>query len=287
MNQDATTLLQALTKFESLANAAERGNAYASYMLGLALYKGVITKVNIEKAIEHLKTAADGGLAEAALLLGEIYSDKHTAVHDYFYSAYYYKMARRLGCAQASFVMAHDGDLRTWGELLADGEPDRKTLLLEAASADLPRAAWHLAILYMMEEVEFRDYDEGARWMEKAYALGHPMATEVMEMVRSTANKVKLLKATALICKMHYKYVDSEVFEYLGDCYAKGEGVAQNIEIAYACYFFGGAEGGDCNRKKEALEEEHPQLKFQHDPFYFRLDNMLEPDEKLPNNLYD
>ena len=93
----------ALTKFR---NAAQQGDSWAQFNLGLMYFKGQGVAQDYKEAVRFFQLAALQDNAEAQSNLGVMYNEGRGVAQDYKEAAYWYKLAAKQNKDRAQFNLA-------------------------------------------------------------------------------------------------------------------------------------------------------------------------------------
>ena len=153
---------------ENLRQAADRGHAYASALLGAWQTLGYLTDANPTAGIARLEAAAGAGESSACAFLANLYSGGLQVEQNWQHSMDWLLAAARLGNARALTELA----------LMAQGPaPDalRIHLLMAAATRDFAPAQYLLGReLAASDDPQHRQV--GAAWIGASAAGGNPSA---------------------------------------------------------------------------------------------------------------
>jgi len=166
-------------------NAAEKGHVKSMYNTGVLLQDGEAG--DKKRALEWFSKAAQNGEVAAWVGSGNLLvegfegqeANKKSALEDYLNAA---QQGDMLGMFVAGLLL-NDG---------FDGQPSDKLqardLFLQSAQKGYGRAMIQVALMYLDSPTQNQqDIQSALFWLEKAEALGEPMAKEYLEKARSTA----------------------------------------------------------------------------------------------------
>ena len=85
---------------------ADQGDVSAQFTLGMKHFIGDGVKQDHDRAMELIQMAAEGGLGEAGLWLGDLYLDGQTVAKDHRKAAQWYRKAAHFGHSYARHKLA-------------------------------------------------------------------------------------------------------------------------------------------------------------------------------------
>lgn len=157
-----------------LTPEAEKGNAHASFSLGLMAVRGDGMPMSVETAAVWWQMSAEGGHPDAMYHLGRLYFQGLIG-RDIALAREWWTRAADAGQGDAMFALAQvlrAGD---------GGEPDPKgaaARFTQAANLGHPMAMYQLALMYREGDGVAKDAGKAASWMRKAAAAGLPEAKQ-------------------------------------------------------------------------------------------------------------
>lgn len=147
--------------------AAENGNLYAQYMMGLSHQMGWLGKVNAQEANYYFRWAnSNDDSARARRQVAQFFADKDNVMVNFDQSYHWFEVA------------AEDGDIQsqiTLGDFYSDGGRAGKNTLQalkwygRAAALHDPYAQYSLGIIYLQgDKVVPMDLNQAVMWIEKS-----------------------------------------------------------------------------------------------------------------------
>jgi TPR repeat protein len=178
--------------------AAENGNIYAQYMMGLSHQRGWLGKVDAQRANEYfLRANANDDSARARRQVAQFFADRDNAMYNYDQSYQWFETAAEEGDIQSQLTL---------GDFFNDGGRSGKNTLSalrwygRAAAKQDPYAQYSLGIIYLQgDKVVPADLNQAVLWIEKS---------------------------------AHQQFAAAQAM--LGRLYYTGKGVPQNNALAYA-----------------------------------------------------
>lgn len=188
--------------FPHFEKAAEKNHVKSLYFLGYYYLNGFGTTKNVEKAIQLLEVAADGGSHEALMELGELYFDGHSIKQNYDKALNYY---------------------------------------LKAIDHNDKEALFKVGLLYDQGLVgEDSDIDKAFPYMNKAAKLGHPEALFFIGDYYENGYVVAQNDEKSYEYYMRSAFKDSsDGCRLVGEAYHNGFGVEENLNEALKWYLRG------------------------------------------------
>jgi len=155
---------------EWLERSARQENVQAQWLLGRNLAEGRHLSQNLEQAMNWLERAANNGLAEAQFYLAGVYQRSKSANTDS--QAFRWMLA---AAGQGHLAAQNSvGLMYQYGVGVARDDDQAEAWFLQAASADLPSAQYHLSRYYADRTQQV----EALAWLRKAAANGHDAALQ-------------------------------------------------------------------------------------------------------------
>lgn len=165
-NQPSTA--DSLDTATAIRKAAEKGNAAAQCLLGLAYEfgRGGLPQDYARAAVWYHK-AADQGFAEAQDRLGSMYQVGHGVPQDYAQATGWYRKAAVQGLADAQNMLGYAYEN---GYGVAQDYAQAAMWYHKAAKQGDALAQWSLGLLYELGHGEPQDYAEAYFWLDVAAA---------------------------------------------------------------------------------------------------------------------
>ena len=153
----------AISKIETLKQAAERGKAADELNLALAYDFGQGAKPNILEAAKWYAKAAAQGLPMAQNALGSLYESGDGVPKDYKKAVDLYQKAADQGDASA---LANLGYMYDLGLGVEEDNNKAVELYKKAANQGNLQAMLNLGVMYMQGDGVKSDYIEGFKWLD-------------------------------------------------------------------------------------------------------------------------
>ena len=214
--------------------AAEKGEAWAAFNLGLAFQVGRDTEKNEAEAIKWYRVAADQGFAPAQANLGYCYETGFGAPVDYGECIRWYQMAALQGHSLAQYNLGKK--YQTGPGVPIDPKMAEKWFKLAAQRNFVP-AYFSLGQIFANDTSGNPDYREAFKWFRMAADQGYAPAQHAMgylyfEGKGTATNFVEAVKWYSLAASRNF--ADSHY--NLAICYERGYGVPQNLVAAVTHY---------------------------------------------------
>ena len=233
-NKDLTN-----TYLPIIQSAAEKGDAFAQYILGECYFSGYGVQKNINESIHWYTLSADQGQRFAQAKLGAYYYDQNNFTKALFYfndsAAQGYAFAqRRLG------LLYYDG------EGVSQNYQEAIKLFTLAANQGDMIAQYKLGHIYHNGEGVSIDYSEAIKWFTLSAEQGYQLAQRRLAMCYFFG------EGTEINYKEAYRWFilaaeqgDPGAQSILGFMYYYGEGVNQNYSTALEWYALAAEQGDD------------------------------------------
>jgi TPR repeat protein len=153
---------------------------------------------NTGEAAKWLQKAAEQGVEEADLGLGDIYHEGEDASRNYTDAEKWYRQAAEQGSASAAFSL---GVMYDVGQGVTKDYAEAIKWYTKAANAGYAPALTNLGILYYNAQGVKRDLVQAYVWMARAQKMGDPRAAQLF---RTTAERMKpkeIKQAQALVAQ--------------------------------------------------------------------------------------
>lgn len=178
--------------------AAQNGNLYAQFMMGLSYQLGWLGKVDAQRANQYLSNAdKNDDSPRAKRQVAQFFADRESAMYNFDESYRWFENAAENGDVQSQLTL---GDFYTNGERAGKDTLSALKWYGRAAAKNDPYSQYSLGVLYMQgDKIIKPDYNQGIMWIEKAACQNFAAAQAL-----------------------------------LGRFYYTGKGVPQNNALAYA-----------------------------------------------------
>lgn len=178
--------------------AAQNGNLYSQYMMGISYQLGWLGKVDATRANEYFSNAqSNDDSPRARRQVAQFFADRENAMFNFNESYRWYESAAEAGDVQSQLTL---GDFYTNGERAGKDTLAALKWYGRAAAKHDPYAQYSLGVLYMQgDKVITPDYNQGIEWIAKSACQNFAAAQSL-----------------------------------LGRFYYTGKGVPQNNALAYA-----------------------------------------------------
>ena len=153
--------------------AAEQGIAEAQFNLGNAYNSGQGVAQNYAEAVKWYSKAAEQGLAEAQFSFGYAYYSGKGVTQDYARALMWYRMAAENGLAQAQF---NQGVMYLRGIHVTQNSSEAVKWFRKAAKYGFTQAQYNLGLAYNRGNGVTQDYAEAVKWYLKAAEQGYANA---------------------------------------------------------------------------------------------------------------
>ena len=210
---------------------AEAGDPAAQVAVGDCYYEGRGVELNYTIAAQWYQKAAEQGYMEGQYKLGMCYYNGHGVPKNMERASYWLLEVTEKGEKYGnSMDMGIDGD-----------DSDDVMAVSLTANPTTPNAQKQLGDRYFYGYGVARDYDEAEAWYRKAAAQGDMEAEYMLgEICRAQGGRAAEMVA-------HYTKAaeagNADAQHQLGRCYAKGRGVEQDDEQAFAWYMRAAEQG--------------------------------------------
>ncbi|MBR2987471.1 MAG: toll/interleukin-1 receptor domain-containing protein [Clostridia bacterium] len=220
--------------YPMFVRAAEAGNTYAMYNLGLCYENGNGTQQNYQLAAEWYKRGADGGHVSAAGNLGYLYEMGRGVSQSYENAVYYYRKAADAGnkYSQCNLAFCYET-----GRGVPKNYSEAAKWYQRSADQGYPRALNNLALLYEAGNGVPKDYKTATDLYRKAADQGYAVSQGNLAYCYEVGRGVP--KDTAEAVKWYTKAAmngNARSQCNLGYCYDEGIGVARNPAEAVKWY---------------------------------------------------
>ncbi len=181
-----------ITSGDELHEAAQLGNKHAQLRLGMTFLNNIGGSPS--EGIEWIKTAAEGGLGEAAGHLGTMYYKGLAVLQDYEEAARWYRMGTDNGdvTSQAMLGLMHEKGLG-----VDQDSALAINLLTQAAEQNAGGAQIDLARIYLEGRIVERDFIEGYKWVNLAVANGKTEGSKLRDMLQARMSKEDVAEGQA------------------------------------------------------------------------------------------
>jgi uncharacterized protein len=209
--------------------ARDYNEAFKWYQLavgqGHALAKSSIyslAKFKVSAASEILINDANNGIANAQLILGELYQNGQGVAPDYNEALKWYQLAEKLGHSSAKSNIYSLAKFKV---------PPALELLTNDANNGVINAQYALGSIYHYGQGVAPDYNEALKWYQLAEKLGHSS-------VKSSIYRLAEFKVSAaseiLINDANNGIANAQLI--LGELYQNGQGIPQDYNEAFKWY---------------------------------------------------
>jgi TPR repeat protein len=229
------------SKFEQWQKAAEKGEIWAAFNLGLAYHLGKETTQNPLEAVKWYRVAAEQGYAPAQANLGYCYDTGFGVSLDHIEAVRWYQGAALQGHPYAQYNLGKK--FQNGPGVSLDPKQAEKWLKLAAQQNFVP-AYFNLGQIYANETLGNPDYKEAHKWFRLAAEQGYAAAQHAIGYLNFAGKGVQTnyveavkwynLAASRNFADSHYNLAIS---------YERGLGVPQNL-IASVNHYRTAAELG-------------------------------------------
>ena len=221
--------------------AAEQGLASAQYNLGIAYHFGKGVAEDPREAVRWWRMAAEQGLAEAQSNLGWAYYFGEGVAKDLREAVRWYRKAAEQGYADAQTRL---GLAYYYGEGVAKDPREAVRWYRKAAEQGYAWAQYNLGVAYADGEGVAKDLREAVRWWRKAAEQGHAKAQYNLGVAYGFGKGVA--KDLREAVRWWHKAAEQGLAwaQYnLGYAYDEGEGVAKDPREAVRWYRMAAEQG--------------------------------------------
>lgn len=166
---------------------AERGDAKAQILLGIAYSDGKGVAKDEREAVEWYRKAAEQGHANGQLLLGTAYSDGKGVSKDEREAVKWWRKAAEQGECVGQFFL---GKAYSAGKGVAKDEQEGVKWMRRAAEHGLAKAQAMVAVAYFLGEGVPKDMREATKWAVKADAQAQDLNTREIDMLDQVTQKI-------------------------------------------------------------------------------------------------
>ena len=223
--------------------AAKQDCPPAQYYLGSAYYFGDGVEQNYDEAIKWYKAAAEEGYAPAQYSLGVMYAEGISGPCDITEAIRWY-----IASAEQGHVLAQDNLARLYysGEHVVQNYIEAAKWFQLAAEAGFAKAQYQLGEMYVNGKGLRQNYKEAAKWFKSAAEQGHMMAQYNLGVSCFYGNGVEQNYEEAI---KWYKAAAEQGYasalSNLGVMYDSGKGVPQDSAEAFRYYKLAAEHGDD------------------------------------------
>lgn len=223
--------------------AAEKGDIYASNILGEIYSEGVETGLNYAEAAKWYGLGVEKGDGTAENNLANLYLTGQGVPKDYAKASELYNRAMDNGVSgTARYNLA---ELKLYATPPLRNHKEAVPVIIEAAKNGDTYAQVTLGEMYETGRGVTRNYKEAARWYKSAADEGRAEAMVALGEMYRTGRGVPVDYTQARSCfERAVEYYNYWGYRGLGKLYANGQGVPRD-EAAAGDYYLKGAENGD------------------------------------------
>jgi TPR repeat protein len=175
--------------FESLAGAADAGNAEAMNLLGMLYTLGTLVPRDYSLALYWFQKAVDGGSNEAMNNLGTMYLFGIGVSRDYVNALRWYERSAARGNAHSMYSVAVMADK---GLGTARDPQLARAMYLKAAEAGFVPAMLQVSDDYARRSAAKRDLIEAYAWLQVAWQSGLPEELQIAALSRRADLEARL-----------------------------------------------------------------------------------------------
>lgn len=215
------------TTGERMRQQAEKGDAEAQYLLGLAYVVGLGTTVkNDAEGFKWMRKAAVQGHLEAQLLLGELHASGQGTPVNRNEAYHWYSKAAQKGLPSAEYALYR---MLMHGDGVAKNEKEALRWLEKSAANGWAEAQYRLGRHYIGGLGVPEDIVEGGTWFSKAADQDHAAAQGALGLLLMIAGYETQDFAPALeLLNRGAAQGDIQAQSLLGTAYASGLGVPKD-----------------------------------------------------------
>lgn len=232
--QEISKSTEPSSRFAKWQAAAEKGEPWACFNLGLAYHLGKETEVNPEEAIKYYRLAAERGYAPAQANLAYCHDTGFGVAADPAESVKWYQMAALQGNAYAQYNL---GKKYLMGPGVGLDPKLAEKWLRQAAQQGFVPAYFSLGQIFADETSGRPDYREALIWFRKAAEQRYAAAQHAIGYLHFSGKGVQTNYFEAV---KWYNQAASRNFAdshyNLAICYERGLGVPQNLSVAVNHY---------------------------------------------------
>ena len=230
--------------FRCFRQAAETGDAYAQYNLGLCYHKGEGVEKNLREAKKWYRKAADQGYVYAQYCLAELRHRGEDGEKDVSEAMRWYHAAAEQGYEPAKEALrnlenekelSQADDLVSKGKTFLDNQEyhDAVECFRIAAQMRNAQAMYYLGLCYEKGLGVEQDAAEAEKWIRKAAEQGHADALQALQKIEQP---ISTSEAAQLVDKGVEHYENKE-YEQAAECFRQaaemGHAVAQSYLGVY------------------------------------------------------
>jgi len=238
----AATVGRADMTFEQASLAVQKGDPEAEFYLGKAYFTGQGTPVDLAKALEWYRKAADQGNAKAQNNLASMYFQGKGVKKDNAEAAKWYRKAAEQGAALAQTNL---GTLLEEGKGVPKNCTEAAQWLEKAANQGQVEAAFRLGQLYFDGGDGFaQNYAKAAQWLDIPAAQGNVVAQDLLGTIYQNGWDVPRDNNRAF--NLYQSAADvgfAPAQRDLGFLYCMGLGTKTDVVIGYKWLFLGSDQG--------------------------------------------
>jgi TPR repeat protein len=224
---------------ELLKTAAEGGDAEAQVYYGRAWENGIGVESTFSQAVKWYRRAAEQGNADGQRLLGHMYEKGWGTRQDDAEAAKWYRKSAEQGNARAQVKL---GELYANGSGLAKDVTEAVNWYRKSAEQGNADGQFHLGEMYANGSGVAKDEAEAVKWYRKSAEQGNASGQFHLGEMYAIGSGVAKDEVEAV--KWYRKSAEQRNFYGtfdLGDAYEHGKGVGKDLGVAM--YWYGHATG--------------------------------------------